>query len=203
MVPEPVVAETAIAAPPVAPAPVEAGLPDEALPIAGAGLGALILAAAAMALRRRRRVTAAEETRYDEPAFATPVASTPISARGETPIMAWDKPAALTAPVGDGEVPAGINPSSHAAAAYRGPSADNPSLSLKKRLKRAAFFDQREKLAAAGMATPIASDAGLPDAMDVPVAPRADPVAKTAAPKAARPLTSGGAFSVTPSFHPA
>ena len=38
--------------------------------------------------------------------------------------------------------------------AQRGPSADNPSLSLRKRLKRAAFFDKREREAAAGTAVP-------------------------------------------------
>ena len=55
-------------------------------------------------------------------------------------------------------------PGSHVEAACEGPSADNPSLSLKKRLKRAHFFDQREQVAAAGMADPLESDAGLPDA---------------------------------------
>ena len=56
-------------------------------------------------------------------------------------------------------------PGSQVEAACEGPSADNPSLSLKKRLKRAHFFDEREQLAAAGMADPLESDAGLPDAM--------------------------------------
>jgi hypothetical protein len=35
----------------------------------------------------------------------------------------------------------------HTQAAYRGPTPDNPSLSLKRRLKRAAFFDRREQMA--------------------------------------------------------
>lgn len=30
-------------------------------------------------------------------------------------------------------------------AAYRGPTPDNPSLSLKNRLRRASFFDQQER----------------------------------------------------------
>ena len=47
--------------------------------------------------------------------------------------------------------------------AYRGPTADNPSLSLRKRLKRAAFFDKREREAAAGRAAPVEADAGLPE----------------------------------------
>ena len=51
--------------------------------------------------------------------------------------------------------------------AYRGPTADNPSLSLRKRLKRAAFFDKRDREAAAGHATRIEPDAGLPDELNV------------------------------------
>jgi hypothetical protein len=54
---------------------------------------------------------------------------------------------------------------SHVDRATRGPTPDNPSLSLKKRLKRAAFFDQREREVAAGEARPVDPDAGLPDAM--------------------------------------
>ena len=49
--------------------------------------------------------------------------------------------------------------------AYRGPSPDNPSVSLRARLKRAAFFDKREREVAAGKADSVETDAGLPDAM--------------------------------------
>ena len=49
--------------------------------------------------------------------------------------------------------------------AYRGPSPANPSVSLKARLHRAAFFDKREREVAAGKAAPIDPDAGLPEAM--------------------------------------
>ena len=49
--------------------------------------------------------------------------------------------------------------------AYRGPSANNPSVSLKNRLRRAAFFDKRERDVAAGLAEPVDPNAGLPDAM--------------------------------------
>ena len=48
--------------------------------------------------------------------------------------------------------------------AYRGPSANNPSVSLKARLRRAAFFDKRERDVAAGLAEPVDPDAGLPEA---------------------------------------
>lgn len=54
---------------------------------------------------------------------------------------------------------------SHVERARRGPTPDNPSLSLKKRLKRAAFFDQRDREVAEGKAAPVDPDAGLPDAM--------------------------------------
>ena len=54
---------------------------------------------------------------------------------------------------------------SHVDRAMLGPTPDNPSLSLKKRLKRAAFFDQREREVAAGEAEPVDSDAGLPEQM--------------------------------------
>jgi len=46
-----------------------------------------------------------------------------------------------------------------------GPTADNPSQSLKKRMKRAAFFEKREREVEAGEAEPIDPDAGLPEAM--------------------------------------
>jgi len=59
-----------------------------------------------------------------------------------------------------------MNKESHVDRARRGPTHDNPSVSLKKRLKRAAFFDQRERLAAEGKAVPVEADAGLPDALD-------------------------------------
>jgi hypothetical protein len=54
---------------------------------------------------------------------------------------------------------------SHVDRAMLGPTPDNPSLSLKKRMKRAAFFDQREREVAAGTAVPVDTDAGLPEQM--------------------------------------
>jgi hypothetical protein len=49
--------------------------------------------------------------------------------------------------------------------AYRGPSPANPSVSLKARLHRAAFFDKRERDVAAGKAEPVDPEAGLPETM--------------------------------------
>lgn len=61
--------------------------------------------------------------------------------------------------------PASGSEESHVDRAMLGPTPDNPSLSLKKRLKRAAFFDQREREVAAGEAVPVEADAGLPEQM--------------------------------------
>ena len=71
-------------------------------------------------------------------------------------------PAASPSPCADAA------PGSHVEAACEGPTADNPSLSIKKRLKRAQFFDQREQMVAAGMAVPVEADAGLPGALAEP-----------------------------------
>ena len=53
---------------------------------------------------------------------------------------------------------------SHIDRAMDGPTPDNPSLSLKTRLKRAAFFDKREREVADGEAEPVDPEAGLPEA---------------------------------------
>ena len=150
-----------VAAAPVA--PVETASNDDLLPIAGAaGLGILALAGAGFAMRRRSRdddVIAEDEWVEPEYVAAAPVATAPISA------FAWsDKPVA-TAPV------AASTGLSRIEAAKRGPTPDNPSASLKKRLTRAAFFDQRERQVAAGEAVPVDAMAGLPEAMD-PVEPQ-------------------------------
>jgi hypothetical protein len=47
-----------------------------------------------------------------------------------------------------------------------GPTPDNPSQSLKKRMKRAAFFEKRDREVAAGEAEPVDADAGLPENLD-------------------------------------
>jgi hypothetical protein len=159
---------------------------------------ALIVVAMAMRSRRRRRdekFAAAEtyEPALDEVPAQAPVLATPDPLFAEpafAPLAAQPAPAvALVPAVAMGAAPAAFGsaeflpdgaeaatagpcadaaPGSHVEAACEGPSEDNPSLSIKKRLKRAQFFDQREQLAAAGMAVPVASDAGLPDAVETP-----------------------------------
>ena len=61
--------------------------------------------------------------------------------------------------------PPGGTHESHVDRAMLGPTPDNPSLSLKKRLKRAAFFDRRDREVAAGDADQVDPDAGLPEQM--------------------------------------
>ena len=85
----------------------------------------------------------------------------PISAFGWNG-SAMAAPAPALSPLPNGVV---ADKGSHVEAAYRGPSPDNPSMSLKKRLKRATFFDQRARQVAKGEAVPVAPGAGLPAAM--------------------------------------
>ena len=158
------------------------------LPIAGAaGLGFLGLLGVGLAMRRRKRrneeeFAAAEpdELAAEAPAQADPLFDEPAFA----PLSADPTPAlALGAAAAPAETPSDCvdaAPGSHVEAACEGPTADNPSLSIKKRLKRANFFDQREFLAAAGEVAPMAADAGLPDAITEPVADPALPTREPA-----------------------
>ena len=150
-----------VAAAPVAPVS-ESLIGDDLVPIAGAaGLGILALVGVGFAMRRRRRND--DEAMVEETMPETvPTRPAPLTSA---------KPIAATAPFGASafswnstpSVPA--KPIDRIEAAKRGPTPDNPSLSLKKRLKRAAFFDQRDRQIAAGMGTPVSATAGLPDGM--------------------------------------
>jgi hypothetical protein len=127
--------------------PVEKAKLDEAVPLAG-GAGAVILAlaGAGMAVRRRKRrqdEDGFEQDRKDETAIDEP-----------EPEHLWDPPvrepaiiaAATTAPTND--LFEDFDTSKfgrHVQAAYRGPTPDNPSLSLRKRLKIAGELDRRER----------------------------------------------------------
>ena len=129
--------------------------------IGGGAIVLLAFGAGAFALSRRKRreheaawsnedVAAAEahDPLFDEPAFRAEPTPTQASA------FAWGKSAEDR---GRGET--------WVERAYRGPTPENPSLSLRTRLKRAAFFDKREREAAAGEAAPLDASAGLPEAM--------------------------------------
>ncbi len=177
---------------PVAPTVAPATMSDETLPIAGAaGLGLLALAGAGFAMRRRKRrhEEALEAAEWQEPVDdRTPIApdlapepapmplraAQPVTA--PTPAFAWtpSRPvAAMAAATGS------VTPdSSHFDAAMGGPTPDNPSLSLKRRLKRAAFFEQRDRQVAEGIAKPVSPMAGLPPAMAGEAPPVRDTRAK-------------------------
>jgi hypothetical protein len=146
--------------------------------LGGGALALLALGAGAFALARRRRedeevvdevydepepVAGAEEeaveptaqhelTHEEQPAIVAPAAS--AFAWGNAPSAARDDDGSDRRP---GET--------WVERAYRGPSAANPSVSLRNRLRRAAFFDKRERDVAAGTAEPVDADAGLPDAL--------------------------------------
>ena len=167
-------AEPLVAPPPVlepAPAPVadqastsiDQEAIEDALPIAGAaGLG-LLLMAGGIAMRRRRRREELDETELmplqaeavpadhvEEPSFVRePVPAAAVAASMPSRPIAGDVPTT--------KLPEGFDLSRfgpHVRAAYRGPTEDNPSLSLKYRLRRAAAMDQRARLAAEQVTAP-------------------------------------------------
>jgi len=130
---------------------------DDTLPIAGAaGLGLLALIGGAFALGRRKR--ADEWDGRDERAEMLEPAPGAIAEPVPAPLVAPP-----VVPVDSAPVPDGFDTSQfgrHVQAAYAGPTPDNPSLSLRRRLKRAAFFDlQERRTAARPMASPRAETA--------------------------------------------
>jgi hypothetical protein len=149
--------------------------------IAGGALALLALGGGAFALARRRRdddedVWVDDETiesaepvarehipepamHEEQPRIVAPAAS--AFTWGNTQAAEPGRPAGSTANADDDRMPG----ESWVERAYRGPTANNPSVSLRNRLKRAAFFDKREREVAAGTAAPVDMDAGLPDAM--------------------------------------
>ena len=152
---------------PKQPAPAPDNADRTALELGGGGVAILALGAAAIAIANGRRRRKDEEAwNYDnvEPA-AEPEAEHhgalaehgPAVAAPEASAFAWGN---ARHDVARGDRRAG---ETWVERAYRGPTADNPSLSLRKRLKRAAFFDKREREAAAGRARPVEADAGLPE----------------------------------------
>lgn len=148
---------------------------NDMLPLIGAGvLAALALGAAGFALSRRRRRSDADEswarTEF-EPAAAPaeaiaeePVAEAPqpvAEAPAPRPAFARDvetDPAPIAA--GPAKLANGFDLSRygrHVQAAYRGPTPDNPFVSLKKRLTRAHFYDMQEARAAEAANAPAAA----------------------------------------------
>lgn len=134
-----------------APQPVAKAQPadnDDVLPVAGAaGLAALALAGGAFALTRRKRRDESYEPLPEE-AAAAPTPREELALTEPAPVYAA---ATVSGDAPTTALPSGFDLSRfgrHVQAAYRGPTPDNPSLSLKNRLRRASFYDQRERMAA-------------------------------------------------------
>jgi hypothetical protein len=158
--PPPVVALPA--AEPTTPIPAElaaaadALMTDERLQLSGgAAAGLLAMGGMAMALRRRRRRK--DEERLEESKWAIIEASPgvdsqagPEPALARTPTPMHDPvPSPNAAPdrapvtkLANGFDLSGFGP--HVQAAYRGPTPDNPSVSLEYRLRRASVMDRKE-----------------------------------------------------------
>lgn len=167
--PVPLATVSAVPPPAVAAAPLVPTAPNNMLPIAALGLVLLALIGLAVVMRRGKLRREEELAAYKvEPAFEGPVAVDPLFAKQQAPApLAAQSTAAVAEPALAGPC-ADAAPGSHVEAACEGPTDDNPSLSIKKRIKRAQFFDQREQLVAAGMAVPVEADAGLPSAHEAP-----------------------------------
>jgi hypothetical protein len=145
---------------------------DTALEVGAGAIALLLLGGGAVALTRRRRLREELADEAYEPSLADEAA--PVEAAVAAPIH--EEQPAIIAP---SAFAWGDQPSKSASddgsdrrtgetwveRAYRGPSPANPSASLRNRLKRAAFFDKREREVAAGTAEPVETDAGLPEAM--------------------------------------
>jgi hypothetical protein len=153
---EPAPTETP-AAPAVEPSAARQMQTSTVLPVLGAALiGLLAIIAAAFAIRRRRRIRREE---YEDNGVYEAVAPVPAMTIEPTPepgFAAGSTAATLAAGpshdpipnVPTTALPKGFDLSRfgrHTQAAYRGPTADNPSLSLKYRLRRAAALDQFER----------------------------------------------------------
>ena len=150
-----------------------------AMELGGGALVLLALGAGAFALARRRRQDEEVDEGYYE---SEPVAEAEPEAFEPAPRHdpVHEEQPAIVAPAASafawGNAPSAASPreddgsdrrpgESWVERAYRGPSPANPSVSLKNRLRRAAFFDKRERDVAAGTAEPVDTDAGLPDAL--------------------------------------
>jgi hypothetical protein len=140
------------ARPTTEPAPVEEAKAkpkiDETIPIAG-GAGAVILAlaGAGMAIRRRKRSEEEEGELHDETVLTDEVMPAPTPEPWNPPVV---EPTVAPIAATRTDVPEDFETSHfgrHVQAAYAGPTPENPSLSLRKRLKLAGELDRRERMA--------------------------------------------------------
>lgn len=147
--------------------------------IGGGAIALLALGGVALAMRSRKRRREDEEAwNYDatEPVTDEASAEEPMTLTEEVrepqptgmvapdlSAFAWNREQPCDQPTDDGSDR--CSGETWVERAYRGPSPANPSVSLKARLHRAAFFDKREREVAAGKAAPIDPDAGLPETL--------------------------------------
>ena len=155
---------------------------DDRLPYAGgAALGLLALGGAGLVSRRRKR------RRENEAFEARQQVLDQAEGQSEPPVLELDRSAEVSpgpgfarpsAPIHDPvpasravagapatKLPNGFDLSRfgrHVQAAYRGPTADNPSLSLKYRLRRAVAMDQQERKAPQAGPTRTEAPASIP-----------------------------------------
>lgn len=168
-------------APAAAPAPAT-DASDDILPIAGAaGAALLLLGGGAFVLMNRRRRDDDEDVLVAETGTipADPMPMAPAAVTRPAPAMAATRPAHAHSAAIDNvpvtRLPDGFDLSRygrHVQAAYRGPTDDNPSLSLRKRLARARFFDQRERVATEGPMSPPETSTAQAEAIQPAAAPR-------------------------------
>ena len=149
------------------------GQPDRTtMELGGGALALLVVGGAALAISSRRRRRERESWEVDEQAPGEPVAETrsePVPVAGDQPAMVEppmsafdrnDEPRRASADADCEELESWVD------RAKCGPTPDNPSQSLKKRMKRAAFFEKRDREVAAGEAAPVDPDAGLPESLE-------------------------------------
>jgi hypothetical protein len=157
---------------------------DTSLELIGlGGAGLVVLGGAAFAFsRRKRRYELEDDVLLNEPAMADPIAAPAYVAPAYAQAVAM--PAATAQPT---MLPNGFDLSRfgrHTRAAYVGPTPENPSLSLRRRLKHASFFDGRERMAG------IAPEAAMAPVAQTADASREQVVFRPAARTAPRPKVS-------------
>jgi len=145
------------------PAPVEQAQAkpeiDEAIPLAG-GASAVILAlaGAGMAIRRRKRSEEEDGEWQEETVLTDEVTPAPAPEPWNPPVV---EPTLAPIAATRTDVPEDFDTSRfgrHVQAAYAGPTPENPSLSLRKRLKLAGELDRRERMAGTPKSeTPVAA----------------------------------------------
>jgi hypothetical protein len=142
---------------------------DTLLEVGGAGLLALLLGGMALRSRKRRKEEERiEQTKWayieDHPEADVEAMREPSFTRPPAPMHdAVPATSAAEAPVT--KLPSDFDLSRfgpHVQAAYRGPTPDNPSLSLRYRLRRASALDQQERVAAKTAARPAAQAPAKP-----------------------------------------